>query len=166
MGKSKGTSRTGHVAVVGCALVMMASGPAGCQGGEASISARVDPLNASEAEMSAEVERDVDDIESARGRMERRMELVDELIHARAAADGRLPEPGAPPEEWERYAVTYAPLRSALLDEMIGDDERQAIAEENAAFFRARTPSADDERLAREASRTLGAHVVTDEVAR
>jgi hypothetical protein len=98
--------------------------------------------------------------------MRRRRELVDELIEARAAAEGRLPRAGAPASEWQAFYEYYAPLKATLLDEMVPEDELRAAMRESAAAFRERAPSRDDVRLAREAAATLGVRSVDEEVSR
>lgn len=146
-------------------LGAIAASPMGCQGADAPLSARIDPLRATEADMSAEIERDVEGLESAQARMRRRVELVDELIEARAAAEGRLPRAGAPAAEWQAFYEYYAPLKATLLDEMVPEDEIRAASRESAAAFRERAPSPDDLRLAREAAAALGVRPI-EEVSR
>jgi hypothetical protein len=147
-------------------LGAIAASPMGCQGADAPLSARIDPLRASEADMSAEIEREVEGLETAQARMRRRLELVDELIEARAAAEGRLPPAGAPAAEWQAFYEYYAPLTATLLDEMVPEDQVRAAMRESDAAFRERRPSPDDIRLAREAAATLGVHPIDEEVSR
>lgn len=137
-----------------------------CQSGSAV--ARIDPLVATTEELSIAIEADVASLPTARERLAERMRLAEELIEARARAQGRFPRPGAPASEWQRYDDESAPLRAALIDEATPLSDLIELAREDAEAAYATPPSADELRIAREIERLYGtpAGVATEGAAR
>lgn len=123
---------------------------------------RIDPLVATTDEMVIAIEAEVESLPTPRERLVRRMAVAEELIEARAAAEGRLPSPDSPAADWQRFHDTYAPLRAALLDESMSESDVRELIRQDAELAYATPPSPDDLRLSAENERLYG--VTAEEV--
>jgi hypothetical protein len=130
--------RSGFVGLL--TVLASAAAPMGCQGADMPVSARVDPLVATETELAAAIEESVSAELPLEGRIATRMRLAEELIEARAAAEGQLPREGASPAEWAAYYDRYAPLRSSLYDLTVSQERTRRICSNSRPSRRSSVP--------------------------